>query len=154
LGFSTNFLDQVELEKRYMNSEPPHDRDNFERQRELVQEEEAFRLRQEERRLEAAKRDNTFRWIINTIYLLIGLLEVLLVLRFILRLSGANPSNTFAQFIYSLSAPFIAPFSTLFVSPTADGGANIFDVNLLVAIVVYALLGWLAVWLVQYLRGR
>jgi YggT family protein len=137
-----------------MNSEPPHDRDNLERQRELVQEEEAFRLRQEERRLEAAKRDNTFRWIINTIYLLIGLLEVLLFLRFILRLSGANPNNTFAQFIYSLSAPFIAPFSTLFVSPTADGGANIFDVNLLIAIVVYALLGWLAVWLVQYFRGR
>jgi len=137
-----------------MNSEPPQERENFERQRELVNDEEAFRLRQEERRLEAAKRDNTFRWIINTIYLLIGLLEVLLVLRFILRVTGANPDNTFAKFIYNLSAPFVAPFSTLFVSPTADGGANIFDVNLLVAIVVYAILGSLAVWLVQYFRGR
>ncbi|UBF23945.1 YggT family protein [Kovacikia minuta CCNUW1] len=136
-----------------MNSEP-HERDNLERQRELIQEEEAFRLRQEERRLEAAKRDNTFRWILNTIYFLVGLLEVLLVLRFILRLFGANTENAFAQFIYNLSEPFIAPFSTLFVSPVTGGGANIFDVNVLVAIVVYALLGWLAVWLVQYLRGR
>ncbi len=76
------------------------------------------------------------------------------MLRFILRVTGANPDNTFAQFIYNLSAPFVAPFSTLFVSPTADGGANIFDVNLLIAIVVYALLGSLAVWLVQYFRGR
>jgi hypothetical protein len=42
----------------------------------------------------------------------------------------------------------------LFVSPVTGGGANIFDVNVLIAIVVYALLGWLAVWLVRLLQGR
>lgn len=76
------------------------------------------------------------------------------MLRFVFRASGANTQNTVAQFIYNISDPFIAPFSTLFVSPVTGGGANIFDLNVLVAIVVYALLGWLAITLVQFLRGR
>ncbi|MGA7935939.1 MAG: YggT family protein, partial [Kovacikia sp.] len=84
----------------------------------------------------------------------VGLLEVLLILRFVLRLTGANAQNTFAQFIYNLSEPFVAPFSTLFISPTVRDGVNIFDVNLMVAIVVYALLGWMAILLVRYIQGR
>lgn len=101
-----------------------------------------------------ARRSATLVWVSNSIYFLLGLLEVLLGLRFLFRLSGANTQNTVAEFIYSLSAPFIAPFSTLFVSPVSGGGANIFDVNVLIAMVVYAILGWLALWLVRYLAGR
>ncbi|MBD0337257.1 MAG: YggT family protein, partial [Cyanobacteria bacterium Co-bin13] len=40
---------------------------------------------------------------------LVGALQILLGLRFLLRLSAANPDNTFAGFIYSLSQPFVAP---------------------------------------------
>ena len=136
-----------------MNREPD-EQDNLERRRELLREEEAFRLQQEQGRLEAARKSNTFAWIVNAIAFLVGLLEVLLVLRFVLRVAGANTGNTFAQFIYSLSEPFIAPFSTLFISPVTGGGANIFDLNVLVAIVVYALLGWLGITLVRFLQGR
>lgn len=132
----------------------PDEQANLERRRELLREEEAFRLQQEQGRLEAAKKNATFAWIINSISFLVGLLEILLVLRFVLRASGANTQNAFAQFIYNISDPFIAPFSTLFVSPVTGGGANILDLNVLVAIVVYALLGWLAITLVQFLRGR
>lgn len=132
----------------------PNDPSNAARRRELVQEEEAFRLRQEERRLDAARKSATYARIINTIVFLIAALEVLLLLRFILRLFGANTDNTFASFILNLSEPFIAPFSTLFVSPVAGQGANIFDVNVLIAMVVYALAGWLAIAFVNYLRGR
>lgn len=136
-----------------MNQEP-NNQDNLERRRELLREEESFRLQQEQGRLESAKRNTTFAWIINSISFFVGLLEILLALRFVLRVSGANNKNTFAQFIYDISDPFIAPFSTLFVSPVTGGGANIFDLNVVVAIVVYALLGWLAIAFVQYLRGR
>lgn len=135
-------------------SRDPYRSDNFERQRSLQHEEESFQLRQEERRLELARRRATLGWITNSIYLLVGLLEILLVLRFFLRLAGANTQNTFAQFIYNLSEPFIAPFSTLFVSPVTAGGASIFDVNVLIAMIVYALLGWLAVWLFKFVQGR
>jgi hypothetical protein len=53
--------------------------------------------------------------------------------------------------INNLSAPFIAPFSTLFISPTSDGGANIFDVNIIIAIIAYAILSYLAVSLVRFI---
>jgi YggT family protein len=129
-----------------------HDRQddtNIERRQDLQHDEEAFRLRQEEKRLRAARLNTPFVWIINTIYWLVGTLEILLGLRFLLRLFGANPQNEFARLINNLSTPFIAPFSTLFISPTFSGGAYIFDVNIAIAIVAYALLSYLAVSLVR-----
>ncbi|MBD1912230.1 MULTISPECIES: YggT family protein [unclassified Leptolyngbya] len=132
----------------------PRDPRNIERRYELQQEEEAFRLRQEERRLELARRNATLFWVIRTISYLVGALVVLLGLRFVLRLAGANPDNAFAQVIYGLSDPFVAPFSTLFISPTTADATNIFDVNVLIAIVAYTLLGWLVIWLINLLQGR
>ncbi len=127
------------------------DETNLERRQELQHDEEAFRLRQEENRLDIARRSNTYIWLVNSIYWLGGLLEILLGLRFVLRLFGANPQNEFARLINNLSAPFIAPFSTLFISPTSDGGANIFDVNIVIAIIAYALLSYLAVSLIRFI---
>jgi YggT family protein len=115
----------------------------LERQQELQQEEETFRLRQEEQHLRTIRRNHTYNGLINSIYWLAGMLEILLGLRFFLRVFGANPENEFAQLINNLSAPFIAPFSTLFISPTTNDVANIFDVNIIIAIVVYALLSYL-----------
>ncbi len=132
----------------------PDEQSNYERNLELRDDEEAFRLKQEERRLASGKRSAGFAWVMNSIYFLVALLEVLLTLRFLLRFSGANTENVFTQSIYRLSAPFIAPFATLFISPVYGGGANIFDINILVAIVVYSLLCWLAVSLVRFIYAR
>ncbi len=136
-----------------MNPKQP-DENNRERRKELLNEEEAFRLRQEEHHLETAKKTNTYISLVNGIYWLTGLLEILLGLRFILRLFGANPQNEFARFINNLSAPFVAPFSTLFISPTSDRGANIFDVNIVIAIIAYALLSYLTVSLIRFIFYR
>ncbi len=124
---------------------------NFERQQELRHDEEAFRLHQEEKRLGTAKRSTTFAWIVNSIFWLSGMLEILLGIRFMLRLFGANSQNEFAQLINHLSAPFMAPFSTLFISPTSGSGANIFDLNIAIAIVAYSLLSYLVVSLVRFI---
>jgi hypothetical protein len=124
---------------------------NLERRQDLLQDEENFRLQQEEKRLGTAQRSNTYIWIVNSIYWLGGLLEILLGLRFVLRLFGANPQNEFARLINNLSAPFAAPFSTLFISPTSDGGTNIFDVNIVIAIIAYAILSYLVVSLVRFI---
>ncbi len=126
-----------------------HDDSNIERRQELQHDEEAFRLRQEEKRLRAARLNTPFVWIINTIFWLIGSLEILLGVWFLLRLFGANPQNEFARLINNLSTPFIAPFSTLFISPTFGGGAYIFDINVAIAVIAYALLSYLAVSLVR-----
>jgi uncharacterized protein YggT (Ycf19 family) len=128
-----------------------NDETNLDRRQELQHDEEAFQLHQEEKRLETARRSNTFIWIVNSIYWLSGMLETLLVVRFLLRLFGANRQNEFAQLINNLSAPFIAPFSTLFVSPTSERGANIFDVNIVIAIIAYVLLSYIAVSLVRFI---
>lgn len=124
-----------------------------ERRQALELEAEARRLEVAERRARSARTNLTADRLINGVYFLIGALEVLLTLRLILRISGANVENAFAGFIYGLSAPFVAPFSTLFVSPTAEGARYIFDINLLVAILVYGLLGLLAGRLIRVLVG-
>ena len=134
-----------------------HDRQddtNIERRQDFQHDEEAFRLRQEEKRLRAARLNTPFVWIINTIFWLVGSLEILLGIRFLLRLFAANPQNEFARLINNLSAPFIAPFSTLFISPTFGGGVYIFDVNIAIAIVAYALLSYLAASLVRFIFDR
>ena len=131
-----------------------NDDTNLERRQDLRRQEETFRLHQQEKRLGTARRSTTLIWIMNSIYWLAGMLEILLVMRFLLRLFGANPQNEFARLIHALSAPLAAPFSTLFISPTSEGGANIFDVNVVIAIVAYALLSYVAVSLIKLIFAR
>ena len=63
----------------------------------------------------------------------------LLAIRFLLALLAARSTAGFVQFIYTISAPFYAPFRGIVAEPTADGGAR-FALSILLAIVVYALL--------------
>lgn len=112
-----------------------------EQREELEFQAEQRRLRLEEQRIANAQWNEGLSRVITVIYSLVGALEVLLAFRFGLRLSGANPENPFAAFIYALSSPFVAPFSTLFISPTSANAAYIFDVNVLVAMIAYGVVG-------------
>ena len=85
------------------------------------------------------------------IYLLCGILEGLLGIRFVLRLLGANPDAGFAQFIYGITGPFIAPFVGLFGTPRFEG--SVFEWNALVAIPVYVLITWVLVKIVALVMG-
>jgi uncharacterized protein YggT (Ycf19 family) len=137
-------------------NQPPDDQYPFneqERRQQINQERETLRLKQEQQRLKVAKRRRLLDWIRNTIILLIGALEILLALRFFLRISIANPANEFAQLIFTLSDPFVAPFSTLFISPTNADASRIFDLNVLAAMVAYGLLGALGIAVVNYFEG-
>lgn len=83
------------------------------------------------------------------IYLVFGVIEAVIAIRFVLALLGANPASPFAAFMYSLSAPLVAPFVGLFGEPQL--GASVLELHSLVAIPVYALVAWLLVkifWLV------
>ena len=75
------------------------------------------------------------------IWLLFGIVEGLIGLRVLLKLIGANPDNGFASFIYNAAALFLAPFFGLIGSPSAGG--MVLEVPSLIAMLVYALLGWL-----------
>jgi YGGT family len=87
----------------------------------------------------------------NFIYLLFGILEGLLGIRFVLGLFGANPAAGFAQFVYGVTGPFIAPFAGLFGQPRFEG--SVFEFNSLVAILVYALIAWVLVKIVGLALG-
>ena len=88
--------------------------------------------------------------LVQVIYFLTGALNILLLLRVVLRLLRANPANEFARFIYNLSHSFVVPFANLFRRPVFEK-SEVLDINALVAILVYALLAWLVtrfIWLV------
>jgi uncharacterized membrane protein len=71
----------------------------------------------------------------QTIYFIFGLIEALLVIRFVLKALGASAEAGFAQFIYSVTGPLVAPFLGLFGTPQAEGGA-ILELHTLIALVV------------------
>jgi uncharacterized protein YggT (Ycf19 family) len=72
------------------------------------------------------------------VYLVGGIIIALLAVRFLLSLLGANKGNGFADFIYSASHPFVAPFFGLF-NYDEQIGVSRFEFETLVAIVVYAI---------------
>lgn len=78
------------------------------------------------------------------IYFIFGLLDVLLAFRFVFKLLGANPSTGFVDFIYNLSAVFVTPFAGIFNTSLAKGDVitSIFEPATLVAIIVYGILAW------------
>jgi hypothetical protein len=77
----------------------------------------------------------------RVIYYIMGVLLTILAFRFVLSLLGANRGNVFADLIYSLSYPFVAPFFGLF-GYTVQYGQSRFEIETLVAMVVYALLAY------------
>ena len=80
----------------------------------------------------------------NGIYFILGVIEVFLLFRFILKLLGANPISGFVNFVYSVSGFFSAPFKAIFSSTTTNGSVTkgVFEPATLVAIVVYVVVAW------------
>lgn len=76
------------------------------------------------------------------VWYIAGLLIALLGLRFLLSLLGANTSNGIADFIYTASEPFVAPFFSLFSYDDYVYGVSRFEVYTIIAIVFYALVAW------------
>lgn len=79
--------------------------------------------------------------IARIVWYVAGILLVLLAFRFVFVLLGANPANGFANFIYSLSHPFVAPFFGIF-NYDFRYGVSRFESYTLVAMVVYALIAY------------
>jgi len=81
----------------------------------------------------------TFK-ITQLIWLLLGLLEGLLGLRFIFKLIAVNAANPFAVLLYKVTDFFVAPFASLAKPPAAGG--MVLEISTLLAMIVYFLIGW------------
>jgi len=69
----------------------------------------------------AAERRQGLALITRIIWSILGLLEILLGLRFMLKLIAANPDSGFAAFIYGITRPFVAAFESLIGTPASGG---------------------------------
>jgi YggT family protein len=100
----------------------------------------------------AAERRLRFGLVTQIIGAVLGLLEVLLGLRFVLKLIAANPSSGFAVFVYGMTQPFLAPFKALVGTPRTGG--VILEVTTLIAMAVYALFARVVVGAVRIAATR
>lgn len=74
------------------------------------------------------------------IWSLLGIVEVLLGLRFLLALFGANPDAGFTNFINTVTDPLVSPFQAVFSNPAVSEG--VLEIGTLLAMVVYGLAAW------------
>lgn len=74
------------------------------------------------------------------VWLLTGLLEAVLGLRFMLKLIAANPNAPFAQLVYGFTDLFLWPFHNLTPAPAAQG--MVLETSTLIAMIVYAIIAW------------
>lgn len=81
---------------------------------------------------------------VNAVWYLCGLICIVLGIRFVLKLTGANPSNAFVDFVYAVSGVLSAPFDSIFGVTTVEGEtvSAAFEPSILVAIAVYVLIAW------------
>lgn len=98
------------------------------------------------------RRATTGYKVVQIIWLILGILEALLAIRFVLALLAANQSNAFAHFIFAVTYPFVAPFFGL-LGYQFQYGVSHLEVETLVAMAVYALVAWGIVKLVQVIRA-
>ncbi len=73
---------------------------------------------------------------------IIGLVEVLLVFRFVLKLLAANPQAGFVEWVYVNTQPLLKPFLFAFPTPSVHGGFTL-EFTTLFAIFTYAFAGYL-----------
>jgi len=99
----------------------------------------------------AERRMQTFQ-ITRIVWTILGLLEIFLGIRFVLKLIGANAASGFAQFVYGVTGPFMAPFDKLVSTPST--GNTVFEVNTLIAMAIYALLFWIIARVIRIATDR
>jgi YggT family protein len=99
---------------------------------------------------ERERRIFTFK-VTQLVWLLLGILEAFLAVRFVLKLIAANPANPFAVFIYGFTNLFLFPFAGLTATPAAGG--MVLEISTLIAMLVYGLIGWgieRLIWVIFY----
>ncbi len=87
----------------------------------------------------------------RVIALVFSVLEVLLLVRFALKLFGANAEQALASAIYGVTEPLVAPFRGIFAQPT---GTPVVEIATLLSIVFLVLVAALAVAIVRAATGR
>ena len=82
---------------------------------------------------------------------IVGIVEIFIAARFLGKLLGASTQSSFVHFIYQFSAVLVAPFTGIFGN--SGNSTNTFETASLVAIAVYAVIGWGLVVLIRIMTA-
>lgn len=88
----------------------------------------------------------------RVVWFVFGVIEVLIAIRFVLKMLGANSSAGFVRMMYGVSDVLMAPFATIFGTARVSGA--VFEWSAIVAIAVYALIAWGIVALIRAVNPR
>ena len=88
----------------------------------------------------------------RVVMFIFGVIEVLIGIRFVLKLLGANSEAAFVKLVYGVSNVFVSPFNSIFGTQRVSGAT--FEWSALVAIAIYALIAWGIVALVRAVSPR
>jgi uncharacterized protein YggT (Ycf19 family) len=99
----------------------------------------------------APPRDTSIWTASRVIALVFTVLEVLLLVRFTLKLLGANAEQALVSAIYGVTEPLVAPFRGVFAQPT---GTPVVEIATLLSIVFFVLVAALCVAVVRAVTGR
>lgn len=115
-----------------------------------IEQNQDLNLHEKVRGIATTEQNSRIARVVYIVYALFAALEMLLGIRILLYLMGANQENSFATLINTLSGLFVAPFASLLQNPAI--GTNVLEITTMIAMIVYALVGLLvgrAVWLIM-----
>jgi len=101
---------------------------------------------------EVVRSFNPARRTVELIYLVFGIINGLLLIRVVLKLLGANPLAGFTSFVYGITDVFMAPFRNLL--PTVGSNQSQLEMSAVIAVLVYALIGWVVARIVNIMFSR
>jgi len=91
-------------------------------------------------------------WTANRVIALVfTVLEVLLLVRFTLKLLGANAEQALVSAIYGITEPLVAPFRGIFAQPA---GTPVVEIASLLSIIFFVLVAALIVAVVRAITGK
>lgn len=83
----------------------------------------------------------------SLVNLIVGIVVIILGLRFIFRLFSANADNGLVNWIYNSSAEIMGPFRGIF--PTTNIEGSVVDFPALFAMFIYMLIGFFVVYIID-----
>lgn len=87
-----------------------------------------------------ALRRTLYARIAYVVWTIVAFIEAFIGLRVFLKLIAANPGNAFVNFVYDISGVFVNPF--LGIVNDLQSGNSILEINSLIAMLIYLLLGY------------
>jgi len=79
---------------------------------------------------------------------IIGILEALLAFRLLFKFLGSDPGGAFVKFIYTYSDPLVTPFKGIIKTAGTQG----IEIITVIAMIVYALVGYGIIRLIEILE--